>query len=224
MTSSQRSGIIITFRRFLLCSVPSDHPSSTSRKKKRYAGLVKNLVGGRSTLDDVLAARSGASSGDPWLKEREQGRAYLQSQAEFLARAEAHAHSRSLARFGLSRDCNLQVPTRVRDELAFSRKGYERSGAGNWESSHREWTSRWDNGGMRLGIQSRSEQGGFDGEVIKRSVVEHSQFPDKISCESGEKTETEPRAFANKGGEGLSTEVWAELESAQRSDVSVTGE
>jgi hypothetical protein len=83
---------------------------------------------------------------------------------------------------------------------------------------------------MRIGAQSRSEQGGFDAEVIKRSVVEHSQSPDKISCERGGdigESEKEPRAFAHKGGvegEGLSTEVWAELESAERSNVSVTGE
>ncbi|GAQ78285.1 hypothetical protein KFL_000100500 [Klebsormidium nitens] len=46
-------------------NLPAERPSAATKKKKKYANLVRALVGGSGTLDDVLAARLGAAAGDP---------------------------------------------------------------------------------------------------------------------------------------------------------------
>lgn len=168
------------------CSFPAERPSAaTKKKKKKYANLVRALVGGSGTLDDVLAARLGAAAGDPWQKEREQGRAYLQSQADFLAQAEARARAPLHARFGRARDSNLDAPILPREELLWPRKEYEGPAEATWkgfgrlaDATGRERMPRLDDGGWKAGLGGRGEHTRNESEVVKRSVDEPRQFDD----------------------------------------------
>ena len=163
-------------------------------------------MGGSGTLDDVLAARLGAAAGDPWQREREQGRAYLQSQADFLAQAEARARGPLHARFGRARDCNLDVP----EEFPRPRKGFE----GLAEATGRERMHRWEDRGWKAGGANRGEQTRGEGEVVKRSVDEPLRFNESPGKRDG-RSGGSRHVMQEVAGKTASEVEWAKDESAR---------